>query len=222
VLSKKQIMTSTLQPGSAEAQSLRVIGPQDKIPFGASLVNTTSRSPSWGFDLAPFSLGPVQLPRGWPIDQALNVGNAWQFAKVYAQHLNTKGDPSSAYWQWAVQGWKDNSAHRSPMGEGHVPSYSLWVVNGRDQHLGYIEARKQIYAPIYAEAVKKTPAFAQLTETYRQARNNGRILCLWDFDGYDHIQLGRSLSQVINDPGKKMGHAFVLYHLLTGEQFEPR
>ena len=41
-----------------------------------------------------------------------------------------------------------------------------------------------------------------------------RDVWLWDFDGYDHIRYGLSIEQVIDDPYKTMGHAFVLYALL--------
>lgn len=45
---------------------------------------------------------------------------------------------------------------------------------------------------------------------------NGEPLVLWDFDGYDHQALGISLAEVIEDPRRKMGHAFVLAMLLEG------
>lgn len=34
-------------------------------------------------------------------------------------------------------------------------------------------------------------------------------------DGYDHDNLGMSLTEVLNNPQRKMGHAFVLKMLLT-------
>ena len=43
-----------------------------------------------------------------------------------------------------------------------------------------------------------------------------RDLYLWDFDGYDHKMLNLTFDQVINDPDKKMGHAFVIAMLLEG------
>lgn len=69
--------------------------------------------------------------------------NAWQYAKVYKQHTHN-GAPTSDYWDWARAGWSNPSAVRFPMGRGAKPEYSLWD----GQRLGYIEARKKIYAPL--------------------------------------------------------------------------
>jgi hypothetical protein len=40
-------------------------------------------------------------------------------------------------------------------------------------------------------------------------------IALRDWHGYDHEKLGLSLTDVFNNPRKKMGHAFVLKMLLT-------
>lgn len=57
-------------------------------------------------------------------------------------------------------------------------------------------------------------AFRKLAKIYAQSER----LYLWDFDGYDHVCMGRTLEQVLNDPEKKMGHGFVLLMLLRGER----
>jgi hypothetical protein len=136
--------------------------------------------------------------------------NAWQFAKVYAKHATQDGSPTQDYWNWAKAGWADSKAHRYPMGRGAKPLYSLW----KGEKLGYIEARKRIYAPLYAEAVKKTKGFEKLVKLYESSKE----LILRDYDGYDHLGLGVSLSNVLNNPERKMGHAFVLAALLTNDE----
>jgi hypothetical protein len=71
--------------------------------------------------------------------------NAWQYAKVYSCHTNpNSGAPTQEYWKWAREGWNNPSPVRFPMGRGAKPEYSLWD----SQRLGYIEARKKIYAPL--------------------------------------------------------------------------
>ena len=42
------------------------------------------------------------------------------------------------------------------------PLYSLWD----GQKLGYVDARKQIYIPLYSGAVINTPAFTKLKEVF--------------------------------------------------------
>jgi hypothetical protein len=92
------------------------------------------------------------------------------------------------------------------MGKGAVPLFSWWD----GEALDYVRARKKIYVPVYAKAVVNTPGFCELLRLYRE---HGELQ-LWDFDGYDHHALGMSLKDVLNDPTRKMGHAFVLAMLL--------
>ncbi|HEY5268336.1 MAG TPA: hypothetical protein VII94_04340 [Candidatus Saccharimonadales bacterium] len=63
-----------------------------------------------------------------------------------------------------------------------------------------------------AEAVQKTYAFDKLKKMHEE----GHDLYLWDFDGYAHKAAEMTYEQVINDPDKKMGHAFVIGMLLEG------
>jgi hypothetical protein len=131
--------------------------------------------------------------------------NIWQFSKVYPEHVGANGDPTPAYFEWAKAGWEDKWAHRRPMGR-RIPSFSWWG----GEKLGYLEARKRIYIPLYASAVIQTPAFKQLLALYKLRGD----LTLWDFDGYDYLRLGMTLKEVTNNPDRPMGHAFVLAHLL--------
>lgn len=171
---------------------------------GAVIVNTCSNSDTnWQRDLSPFILGPCPLYDG---RVAQTMENAWQYAKVYPKFLDENGDPTEAYWEWAEEGWKNPRAVRFPMGKGAVPSYSFW----EGQKLAYIDARKVIYAPLYAEAVQKTEGFKKLKGLYQ----NEKRLILRDWDGHDHDKLGLSLTEVLNNPKRIMGHAFVLKMLL--------
>jgi hypothetical protein len=183
---------------------VRVIGGRDKAV--GEVINTTSKSTNWSKGLSPFFLGGTIPLYGEYI--AKNVENAWQFSKVYKDYADEYGNPTPAYFTWAKKGWQDNWAHRYPMEKGSVPLYSWWD----GQKLGYVEARKQIYLPVYAKAVVSSNAFLNLKKVYEQ---NGEVT-LWDFDGYDYLSLKMSLSDVLNNPKRKMGHAFVLAMLLTG------
>lgn len=185
---------------------VKVIGPKGKrepLPEDAILVNTTSRSRDWGKGFSPFLLGPCELYGG---HISKTVENAWQFAKVYKAHTDAYGEPTDEYWQWAIAGWASERAQRYPMGKGMKPEYSLW--NG--EKLGYVEARKRIYVPLYYKAVIGTVAYARLRVLY----DSEVLIYLWDFDGYDHAKLGMSLVDVLNCPDKTMGHAFVLARML--------
>ena len=186
---------------------IKIIGPRDKKNVNA--INTTSSSPTWSRQLSPFLLGPVKL---YAEIESKNMENAWQYSKVYPVHVNTQENLTDEYWEWALKGWMKDHADRYPMGKNQKPLYSIWD----NKKLDYIEARKEIYLPLYRDAVKQTPAFNKLKEIY----NQNKTVTLFDFDGYDYLSLGKSLKDVLNDSNRKMGHAFVLAMMLTfGENF---
>lgn len=170
-------------------------------------VNTTSRSTEkWTQELSPFNLGPCELYEGFV---AKNVENAWQFSKVYDCHIDENGDPTLEYFEWATKGWQDSYAHRYPMGKGAIPQYSFW----NNHKFDYLTAKKHIYVPLYANSVVKTKAYSKLKDIVESGKN----LYLLDFDAYKHREQNMTLTDVLNNPRKKMGHAFVLMMLLTND-----
>lgn len=146
--------------------------------------------------------------------RAANVENAWQLSKVHALHADAAGHPTIAYQRWSEAGLADPQPRRYPMGKGARP---LYVLCGGER-LSYAQARLRLYWPVYRDAVAQSPAFDRLEQTLQA---EGRI-SLFDFDGYDHDAQGRTLAQVIHDPHRRMGHAFVLKAmLLFGRDVEP-
>ena len=96
------------------------------------------------------------------------------------------------------------------MGKGAIPEYSFW----NSEKLGYIDARKQIYIPIYSRQVKLTQAFSHLKTVYQSCKDSNIDMYLVDFDAYNHIDKKISFDDVINNPKRKCGHGFVLYGVL--------
>ena len=172
-------------------------------------VNCTSSADDWATkkDLSPFYLGPCKL---YGNHVSLTMENAWQFSKVFAAHVGKDGNPSSDYFYWAAEGWSLERAERYPMGKGAKPEFHWW--DGRK--LTRVEARKEIYVPLYAEGVLKTRRFRTLRSAWHGFEHNGAgTIYLMDFDAYDYT--GMTLTQVLNNPDKSMGHGFVLAMLLT-------
>jgi len=191
--------------------TVHVIPVWEKNPYNCPEVSTVSSSGASVRELSPFIL---TVPCSLSDTQGKLFGsivfeNLWQFSKVYKEHLTPDGWPSAEWFEWRIKGWADRWAHRYPMGKGRRPEYSYWD----GEKLGYIEARKKIYAPIYAEHVVKTVCYSLLEELYTE---HGEVT-LKDYDAYDHIKMGMSLIEVINNPNRKMGHAFVLAMLLEGK-----
>lgn len=185
---------------------VRVASMRQKIEFkDCEIVNACSNSGSdWQRDLSPFMLGPCPLYDGiW----SRTMENAWQYSKLYAEHADAEGNPTQKYWDWAAAGWENPKAVRYPMGKGAKPLCSLW----QGKKYGYIDARKQVYAPIYRDAVLQTNGYATLKRLYEEHKG---IIAIRDFDGYDEVALGMNLIDVLNNPNRKMGHAFVIKMLL--------
>lgn len=177
-------------------------------PYGGVEIDTTSSSGRFR-GLSPFVLGPIWLPELHIRSE--NFENLWQYSKVYEEHIDPNdGCPTADWYYWRRQGFGDKRAHRYPKGKGRKPRYSSW----EGKQLGYVEARTTIYAPIYAQFVAKTASYKELERVYEGVET----LILRDFDAYDHIKMGMSLAQVLKNPQKKCGHAFILAMMLAGER----
>jgi hypothetical protein len=101
------------------------------------------------------------------------------------------------------------------MGKGAKPLHAHW--NGKN--FSDSESRKKIYYPLFQNAVRQTAEWRKLKELVQ----SNRQVALSDFDGYDNKALGMTLHQVIENPARKMGHAFVLAFMLTyGEEYQPQ
>ena len=174
------------------------------IPKDACVVDTTLNSGHFE-NLSPFVL---------PAPPAKRFENLWQYSKVYKQHLGFDDFINSDWWIWREKGFNDPIARRYPMGKGAIPVFSYW--NG--ERLDYIQARKQIYIPEYIKYVSNTNDLAVLKNLYHSISEAHRDLILLDYDAYDHQALGMTLKDVVNNPNRKCGHAFVLLSLLTGEE----
>jgi hypothetical protein len=162
--------------------------------------------------LSPMYLGPCRLYGNFT---ARKMENAWQYSKVYPQHVGANGNPNTEYFQWARQGWSSPRAMRYPMGkENNARSVYHWWDG---QRLGKIDARKRIYVTLYAEQVVQEPYFQQLKKVWEEdiKPESERTLYLMDFDAYEYGT--SSCSQVLNNPAKSMGHGFVLAMLLTDD-----
>jgi len=175
---------------------------KDKIPPGAVVIDVTSNSGRYR-ELSPFVI---------PAPPAKNLENLWQFSKVYQEHVDYKSNPTPDYFIWRTKGFNNPRVQRYPMGKGRKPLYLWW--NG--EKLDYVTARKTVYAPEYARNVFPTDAYKILSTVRYGCLRDNKPLVLLDYDAYDHEELRMSLRDVINNPHRKCGHAFILVMMLTG------
>ena len=190
------------------------------------------------------------------------VENVWQFSKHYesvprsvqpysrrdrrviwdhpAEIHRSDGVPNEAYAQWRKKGMNHNEAVRFPVGRKHrtecVCAYGELTDGGIDtEHpLNYVKARKEIYLPLVADAVKKTEKFAKLSRLL----GGGENLLIVEVDGphqeslqyyrdkygvaedflVDHSVLvtTESMELLINDTKHNFGHGYCLAMTLLG------
>lgn len=195
---------------------------------------------SGGFhaDLSPMVLGPVF------IDGELfahNIEDGWQGCKVWSFHMRGHfdagspslwtDDPSSALHTYEEMKWLPEwlkwSKYVRLSGEGkrhrnksksnsvnpNVPLGSFY----KGQMLGYVEARKQMYIPWYAELILLTDSFQYLKKRF----DAGTSLVLLDPDGQPRderwqVQDQFALQRRVDDISLIFGHGFVLACVLQG------
>lgn len=184
---------------------------QKQIDPQGCFINCTSLGNTYqiGHDLSPMFLGPCKL-YGGHVSQT--VENAWQYSKVYPKHVGSDGNPTPEYFEWAHDGWAQSRGCRHPMGKDAKASYYWWD----NRKLSRVEARKEIYVPLYVQQVTKVSnrTFDALKTRWLMMKVNKKgTLYLMDVDDYDTT--GMTLSQVLNNPSKSLGHGYVLAMLLT-------
>jgi len=134
--------------------------------------------------------------------------NIWQFAKIYPKvhdqkqpdwtwdeevHVDEKGNPTPAYWEWRQAGMEHDKPIRYPNGFKHRGEclHVLWPRSGKLEDicnpnaemvkLKYIQSRKKVYCPLYYTLIKTNPEFVKLQSMLEKGIN----LQLLDVDGPD-------------------------------------
>jgi hypothetical protein len=147
------------------------------------------------------SLGPYALKN----EKGQIMENIWQGSKIYKKVPETiqrysryddkiiwewgeethikNGKIQPEYWNWRSNLMNNKYAVRYPLGYGKNKLCQYAIKENADgtyeYDLGYIEARKKIYCPIYCELVKKQPQFEELKKEYEEGTN----ILIIDVDG---------------------------------------
>lgn len=178
---------------------------------GYKNINVCSSAHGAWKSLSPMVLGPIDfklIEDGKKVKYTCKVfENLWQYSKVWPGEFNEKtGKPTKEWYERRKKGWEN------PKGVRHVkkgkPLFSWW----NDMRLSYFEARKIIYAPLYAKYVAKTEGWKKLVELVEKGQN----IQLLGYDGYDFGK--KSLKECFKDLSKPFGHELVLCCLLMNER----
>jgi len=191
-------------------------------------------------------LGPYCLEKDGQI-----LENIWQFSKVYKfvpavcerysrydqtiiwknpaqNHLDENDNLTQNYLEWREKGMNNKYAVRYPVGYKFRNKclFSLKTLDG--PRLDYIDARKQIYLPLYLELVKNCPQFLEL----KGRLANGENLLIIEVDGPHQESLNyykskygvnddfiisntivvnkENMNVMLNDPKHSFGHGYCL------------
>lgn len=177
--------------------------------------------------------------------------NVWQFSKVYESvprsvqrysrynpmiiwdhpaevHLDEDGNLTNEYLNWRKKGIYNPYPVRYPVGYQHRHKCICSLKTPYSKQLNYIEARKEIYLPLYLEAVVKEPLFKELKHMLAEGIN----ILIIEVDGPhqesldyyikkygvddDFINLNsmaatkENLDIMLNDPKHPFGHGYCL------------
>ena len=189
--------------------------------------------------------------------------NVWQFSKVYEkvpfttqkksrydstiiwQHPEEvhfmDGKLTPEYFEWRHKGMYAKEAIRYPVGYKHRHKCLFTLKEDEngvidvDRKLDYVQARKEIYMPLYCNLVKKEKKFKELKERLRKGEN----LLIIEVDGphqesldyyiekyrvsEDFIQndtmiaSNENIDIMLNDPKHPFGHGYCLCYALNND-----
>ena len=203
-----------------------------------------TKSTAYG-DLSPYVLRD---------DKGRILENVWQFSKLYSTvpysrqtysrynstviwehyaevHIDHNNLITPAYWTWRKKGMTCSYPIRYPVGFHHRKKCVcalLYIGDNMYLELDYIDARKEIYLPLYLNSVKKEQKFIQLKEMLNQGKN----LLIIEVDGPHQESLSyyknkyhvgddfiendtilateQNLKIMLNDPKHPFGHGYCL------------
>ena len=245
-------MPGQVRVGRSRYEKGRVFNP--KFPgFKAVPVLTTGQG-KYG-DISPYNLQTLD---------GKNIENHYQFSKVYRDipqvsipysskdprivwnwsaetHIDVNGNLTPQYWRWREAGKNNPHPVRNPVGWNHLKNCQFSLakdepISETNPRLNYIEARTQIYVPVYLEAALQHPLFIELWGRLQRGEN----LLLIDVDGphqesleyyrgkyrvsenfienHSILATSENLNILLNDPKHPFGHCFALAHALQHYQ----
>lgn len=210
-----------------------------KIP-GYKPILVLTKSSKYG------SIGPYVLAD----EEGRIMENIWQFSKVYENVPNSvrresrfnnriiwnhpaqvhvkDGELTPEYWEWRHKGMHNPDPVRYPVGFNHRGKCLYALHESSDEKLDYIEARKQIYLPVYCDLVRGQRQYEELLQRLRV----GEKLLIIEVDGPHQEDLDyyiekynvaknfivnntikatrENMDIMLNDPKHPFGHGYCL------------
>lgn len=127
------------------------------------------------------------------------------------------------YYEWRDSLWACQNAIRYPNGYTNRSSckFGLFIAEGKEERLDYIQMRKRVYVQEYIRLVRKTDEYKDLLEMHKSGKN----LMICEIDVPSQSKKGeygkcskyntrkmtiKRLTTLLNDPNEAFGHGLCL------------
>jgi len=190
---------------------------------GVKNVNVTSGSMNKFDGASAKEMSPMYLG---PVGDCLLFENYWQYGKKFKElgHAVSR----DKWLKFRERGCKRKKGDRHPSGtkskevlyqyEKNGKTFNKWryyvayIAEYGGIEMGYIEARKRVYVPVYSELVSETNAFKGL----KKLVDSGQSVMILDYDGPKKTTevTEKVLRTALNDPSRPFGHGYVIASLL--------
>jgi len=246
----------------------KMTGPSYTKIEGYTPIVVTTRSRSTWYNLSPYYLKTNEgyiMENVWQFSKVYPVTNKstqyrsrWDKTVIWShpREVHYKNDAlTPEFFQWRAKGFKHSEPVRYPMGYANKhrcvfavkPTLKLGEITSlkEEDKLNYIDARKQIYMPLYNFLAKKTVEFKDLQklvasgekiliidvdgpheESLPYYEEKYKSLVSKDFIWKNFIKDGamdatpENLSIMMNDPKHPFGHGYCLAAALLGPSVE--
>ncbi len=155
-----------------------------KMEAGYAIVDVTSKSPDSRFvKFSPFyPVGSLVIPGNESLGTSESVEGAWQGLKIFER----EGIDAKKMKVISMKGLKRKGGETRGRVTGHAFNGGV---------IGYVEARKKIYLPLYSQALVLLDK--ELRDILQIAKDHQGKLVLLDYE----------TNEVVNDPRKPLSHA---------------
>jgi hypothetical protein len=194
-----------LSSGPVASGRIRRCKPWPEVPEDSPVhwerINVCSSGSPLFKQLSPMLLGPVEKDGL----VANRMENLWQFSKVFPSEVDAKtGEPLPKFFTRRQLAFAMEKGKRHKI-KGQKPAYCYW----QGHHWSYLEARRELYLPVYVEYVQKTAAWKELYSRHKR----GVGLLLLGYDGRAYTDLEK---EFLNEAAP-FGHELVLCAMLEGK-----
>jgi hypothetical protein len=172
---------------------------------GYKNIGISTRTPTKMQELSSVNMGPFSNP------QVPNLYTLWMVSKIYDEDLDSNGSYTNGYLKKIE--YRAKCAYWSDKDHWKEKNTLFYYWQGKE--LNEIEARREIFCPLYVDFARKTKSFRKI----KKLLNDGYNIQLVGYDTVSYSSAydpdGQLLKDIFNDPSNPFSNAHVLAGMLT-------